>query len=207
MEKIICTNEGCHKEFDKPIEIFDGSLVCPRCLRIIRLERFYVSRYNNDLFERAEMYYGKYLSLATKKNVTKREVKQLDYLLEGAIRHCRDASLEGHPGARVLLGRFWQAGYMEHNRANHYKMAFHYFNNVCSSEDFSMEKGYTRIGSYSKDFGASNASFEQVRKEAARHLLILLAMAKNKLRGAAYDYDTNAAILRGKGLITLEEAK
>ena len=40
MEKIICTNEGCHKEFDKPIEIFDGSLVCPRCLRIIRLERF-----------------------------------------------------------------------------------------------------------------------------------------------------------------------
>ena len=207
MEKIICTNENCRYEFEKAIEIFSGNLICPKCGNILSIQKFSVTQYNNDLFEKAELYYGKYLSLSTKKQVNRRESKQIEDLLEGAILHCREASLLGHPGARVLLGRFWQSGYMGQNESSRYKMAYHYFNNVCLTENFTMESGHRTIGIYTEDLMVPNESFNRTRKDAAKHLLHLLAMAKSKLRGAAYNFDSNATELIRRGLITSPEAK
>ena len=206
MEKITCTNEECRYQFEKPIAIFDGSLICPKCASVISVKKFEVTRYNNDLFEKAEMYYGKYLSLSTKRNISRTEMKKMEDLLEGAIMHCREASLSGHPGARVLLGRFWQSGYMDRNDNTRYKMAFHYFNNVCTIDDFSMERGQQVIGSYTEDFRTPNASFRETQCDAARHLLHLLAIAKNNLKGEAYKFEDKAAELIQRSLISSAEA-
>ena len=203
MGNITCINKKCKRKITKALEILDGALlVCPKCMTPLRLEKFHVSVYNNDLFERAEMYYGRYLSEATKpipetagKRYINNKNKEKQQLLESAIEHCTEASLSGHPEARVMLGKLWQAGYMDESKTKSYKMAFHYFKGVCEARECLIDKGCGSIGKYMPDRDSDkvdNPSLSAIKTEAAKCLLRLLVMAKNKLRGSAYDFDGNA---------------
>ena len=197
MNKIECTKCKHDIKNEDVIEIFNGELICPRCGSILSVQEFKVTAQNQELFERAELYYGKYLSLCGKKVITKSEEKSIKHFLSGAIEHSRESSLEKHPEARILLGRFWQSGYMEKSESKSLKIAYHYFSNVCYAEKCEIEDD----GNLS-EIRNNPGYFKLVKRKAALCLMHLLATSQNKLKGKKYNFESNAKALKDKGLIT-----
>lgn len=200
--RVRCTQAGCGREFDTPLEIFDGQLICPHCGKQIGKKEFTVTVYNDNLTRLAEMYFGEYLSRTYAKDadgnyvegseLSAGEVRLREKLLANALASFLEASRLGHPSATLMLGYFWEVGYMGRGSdLDRYKMAFHYYNNVCVTTTASIvaPDNVSEIGGYTR--GACPKLLE-VRKQAAQYLLRMLAAApsefENIKRGSRRPY-------------------
>lgn len=200
--RVRCTQPGCGKEFDSPLEIFDGQLICPHCGKEIGKKEFTVTPYNDNLTRLAEMYFGEYLSRSYAKDadgnyvesseLSPQELRLREKMLSNALASFLEASRLGHPTATLMLGYFWEVGYMGRGSdLDRYKMAFHYYNNVCvtTTANVLTPEGVAEVGGYTK---GSCPKLLEVRKQAAQYLLRLLAGApsefENIKRGSRRPY-------------------
>ncbi len=215
--RLRCLQAGCGKEFTTPLEIFDGKLVCPHCGRELAKSEFTVTKHNDDLTRLGEMYFGEYLSrsYAQDKNgnyisggeLTGAETRLREKLLIGARSAFLEASRQGHPYATMMLGYFWSVGYMGRGSdLDRYKMAFHYYNNVCTTASVNVitDGDEREIGGY---VSGREGKLLEVRREAANKLLeLIVAMptelsAKKRGQSAPYSLATNVARMKELELI------
>ncbi|MBQ3220668.1 MAG: hypothetical protein IJB34_01750 [Clostridia bacterium] len=190
-----CPNPACGKEFDEPIELFDGKLVCPHCAKELNKRTFVVNVDNDNKFRLSQTYYGTYLAEAAQGSATnKKTAEKHERYLANALWFCREAARSGHPEARIMLGFYWEMGYMNKGSdLDRYKMACHYYSDVCYSEQETMEveipEGEDGFGEYQKD---GKEKLAKLKREAAVRLLRMLAGAPAELdaikRGSDYPY-------------------
>ena len=209
-----CTSADCKREFETPIEIFTGQLICPHCGSLLGAREFVVDAYNDNLFSVSEMCYGEYLNdiaVATQVGATADRItlKRREELLATAIWNCREAAKLGHPGARVMLGYYWEIGCMDKgSELDRYKMAFHYYTNVAETEIVKVivPDGSTGVGAYGKD---GKEKLLKVRREAAIRLLRMLASAPVELEyiknGESHPYSLVENIQKMKSLDLITE--
>lgn len=184
---MICTEATCGRSIETPLELFDGSLVCPYCGNVLK-HKFSVNERNDDLFRLSQAYYFKYLAEAatTLSNQTENEAKKAERIykyLENAVACCRKAARSGHPEACVKIGFYWEAGYVgKRDSIDRYKMAYRYYDEVCNLDErqLEIERGEGGVAT-ARDY-AKPEKFRQVKIEAAARLLKMLAEVGEELQ-------------------------
>ena len=184
---MICTEATCGRSIETPLELFDGSLVCPYCGNVLK-HKFSVNERNDDLFRLSQAYYFKYLAEAatTLSNQTENEAKKAERIykyLENAVACCREAARSGHPEACVKIGFYWEAGYVKkRDSIDRYKMAYRYYDEVCNLDErqLEIERGEGDVIT-ARDY-AKPEKFRQVKIEAAARLLKMLAEVGEELQ-------------------------
>jgi hypothetical protein len=182
---MICTNDGCGKSIEKPLELFDGALACPYCGGILK-HKFAVNEENDNLFRLSQAFYFKYLAAVAADNQKKPDLKKMQEIeqdLETAVTYCREAAWKGHPEACVKLGFYWESSYVgKKDSVERFKMAYRYYDEVASLDErtVDVERGEDGVA-VAKDY-AKNAKFSAVKKEAAARLLRMLAEVGEELQ-------------------------
>ncbi|MBQ7880108.1 MAG: sel1 repeat family protein [Clostridia bacterium] len=182
---MICTEETCGRSIEEPLELFDGSLVCPYCGNILK-HKFSVNERNDNLFRLSQAYYFKYLAAAaTLSDQTENEAKKAERIykyLESAVAYCREAARSGHPEACVKLGFYWEVGYVrKRDSIDRYKMAYRYYDEVCNLDEKAIEIERGEGGVVTARDYAKSEKFRQVKTEAAARLLKMLAEVGEEL--------------------------
>ena len=215
VQKMKCTK--CAKEFETPIELYDGTWVCPYCMKELTMTEFTVNDENHSLFLLSQTYFFHYLSemkkILEKSVITPKDKELLDDYKEKAVSYCRDAALKGHPEARVKLGYYWEIGFIDRGgRAEGYEMAYHYYNNVCEAScenGINVEK-LTQESSKLFDYSRYRSDekmnkLAEIKAEAVMRLVRMLKENSQMLGGAdkdsRYNYSANVERLKKKGLL------
>ena len=130
-KKFKCTH-GCNREFDDYLELFNGQWACPFCANILNAKRFEINPENDAIYRQAKLYFFRYLT--ERKTINGEEENTFDERYkEKAIEYCLKAARDFHPGAKVLLGYFWECGWMGNSAKDtleNRKKAKHYYEDV-----------------------------------------------------------------------------
>lgn len=130
---MICTNEKCNKNFEEPLELYDGSWACPFCKREISdaLQDFKITPESNELFILAERNYFTWLTSSPDDRA-----KIWNKSIGKAVELCKRAALLGDPRAITRLGYYYDKDYVEIERteAERCRIAYYYYAAVCYSD-------------------------------------------------------------------------
>lgn len=141
--QLVCNYSDCKKKISAPLEIFDGQLLCPHCLRPLGHDRFVPNEDSDSLLAMCQSCYGDYLQTAIDARIAggddskrKRLKKKSEVLLANARDFCRASYRLGNPEAQIQLGEFWERGYMDKkgSKAYRYKMAEQYYKQVINGQ-------------------------------------------------------------------------
>lgn len=141
--QLVCNYNDCKKKISAPLEIFNGQLLCPHCLRPLGHDRFVPNADSDSLLEMSRSCYGDYLQTVVDARIAggddakrKRLKKKSEILIANARDFCRASYRLGNPEAQIQLGEFWERGYMDQkgNKAYRYKMAEQYYKQVINGQ-------------------------------------------------------------------------
>ena len=62
--QLVCNYSDCKKKISAPLEIFNGQLLCPHCLRPLGHDRFVPNEDSDSLLAMCKSCYGDYLQTA-----------------------------------------------------------------------------------------------------------------------------------------------
>lgn len=186
--------EKCKKQFERPLELYNGDWACPVCHASLALNslKIVVTDENESVFKMSEICYLKALKCTgDKKNYNK--------FLSRAIEYCKDAAHSGHPKALVRLGYLYDAGYFSVDSSEAFKMAYEYYRAVWN--------GIINDMRGAKTDGAYESGGLQVKKSAARLYLNLLKNAPPKMRAhQRYRYESELSAVLSSGLAVEAES-
>jgi len=191
---MICKNIKCGKEIEEPLILIDGSWYCPFCKDPLVNEEipFKITKESNDLFKLSELFYYK--------SFKEKDSEKREFYIANAVANCRLAVEQGHPGAYIKLGFYYDKDYIELNRSeiSRTQMAYQYYSAVC----FSVFKETD----FTADNGVEHKSFAEYKKEAALLMLRMLSeFADGELLHKRYNYNENVRLVKEKvGIIDLE---
>ncbi len=202
-----CINDKCAASFNTPMELFDGSFICPRCGKRLN-EKITVTRVNSELYGLCSAYFGSYLELSSealssaegqKSRVDMQKIREHKEL---AIRYCREAACLGHPEAMLTLGYYYEIGLVEKGSVlENCKAAYYYYNAVAQTAVVSADDGAV----------ITEERVLQLRRAAARRLLNLLEEYSGELSSrdaqGRYSITQNSDRLRKLGLIGANEER
>lgn len=136
--QLVCSNQDCRKKITAPLELFNRKFLCPYCLKPLGNERFTNNKDSESILEMAHSCYADYLQTTVDArdsiSVNGKKLKEKsNILLENSKDYCRAAYGMGNPRAQLLLGEFWEKGYMgERGESYRYKIAEQYYEQVKS---------------------------------------------------------------------------
>lgn len=202
---MICAK--CNKKFDTPLELYEGSLKCPKCAQDI-IPDFAVTKESDELFRLSENYFFTYLdevSKAVKKNdyIKSRPKSELDNekrivdYRRRAIAYCREAVNMGHPEAIVRMGYYYDNNFIDYggNNSDRDLIAYTYYHRVLFDDrgDISsssrkivneLTEAYENYYKQAKPEGGITAreKVRDIRRQAACYLLYMLLYASDELK-------------------------
>lgn len=183
-----CTQDNCGKSFSKPLELYNGALVCPHCRKELSVvSDFKLTERNKELYNISDLYLYRYLSPNSqdkeKGNLLKLKPEEM---IELAIENCRQSAKEGNPYATYKMG-YYNECFLETKRSENdrIRVAFNYYASLCycQAKKIKVENGIPPI---------SEEDFEQLKRQAGISLLNLYNNYSRALKGASkYDYEKN----------------
>lgn len=180
--------EKCNKQFERPLELYNGEWACPVCHESLALTslKLVVTDENESVFRMSEICYLRALKSAADKKVYNK-------FLSRSIEYCKDAAHSGHPKALVRLGYFYDTGYFSVDVSEAFKQAYEYYRVVWNGKINDMRS--SKVDGEYLDGGL------QIKKSAARLYLNLLKNAPLKMRThQRYRYETEFAAVAEAGL-------
>ena len=198
-----CTQNNCGKTFAKPLELYNGALVCPHCKKELSVvSEFKITERNQELYKTSELYLYRYLSPKSqdihKGNALKLKPEEMVNL---AIENCRQAAKEGNPYAVYRMG-YYNEYFLENKRSenNRIRVAFSYYASLCYCEQKlpKIEQGADAV---------SEDEFENLKRQAGIALINLYTNYSSALKGPnKYDYEKNKQRLTSLfGDLTIEQ--
>jgi len=183
-----CTQTNCGKTFIKPLELYNGALVCPHCKKELSVvSDFKITVRNQELFNLSELYFYRYLSPKSQDTTRGSALKLApEEMVELAIENCRQAAKEGNPYAVYKMG-YYNEFFMETKRSENdrIRVAFNYYASICYSD---IKKPKVETGAPSM----SDEEFANLKYRAGVSLINLYAHYSQALKGTSkYDYEKN----------------
>ncbi|MBO5736641.1 MAG: hypothetical protein J6S04_02425 [Clostridia bacterium] len=163
---MICAN--CKKKIDEPLLLYNGSLTCPSCKKLLTaVDNFCITEENEELYRLSENMFFRSLTSSDKN-------KQRNYRLK-AVDYCKKAAIAGHPYAIVRLGYYYEKGLAEPSSKREsergWRIAYGFYSSVCfCDEDKQLNISLKRLPTAYQD----NDHFLNLRKTAAAYLLDML---------------------------------
>lgn len=189
---MIC--EHCKKEFNEPLELYNGEWACPLCRGNVNISSadLEVTHKNDELFKLSEMCYFR----AIKSENTK------DYQrdLQRAVALCKEAARLQHPKALVRMGYYYEIGYIAFDKNEAFKMAHDYYKAVWTAGKVNV---LYIVGEGANEY-ADNG--KKIRARAANLYLNLLKNPPEKFAGNKnYGYAEAKAAVVAAGLTVERE--
>lgn len=201
-----CIYDECSASFNTPMELFDGSFICPKCGKKLN-KKISVTVVNSELYGLCSAFFGSYLelssaSLSSEAGKKRSDAECIRERKEQAVRYCREAACLGHPEAMLTLGYYYEIGLVERGSVlERCKTAFYYYNAVAEAEEVPVEDGV--------DFPVERLA--QLRRAAARRILHLLEEYSSELSSrdaqGRYSIKENSDRLRALHLIGANEER
>ena len=183
-----CAQNNCGKTFAKPLELFNGALVCPHCKKELSVvSDFKLTARNQELYNLSELYLYRYLSPKSQEKDKGCPLKMSpEEMVDLAIENCRQAVKEGNPYAAYKMG-YYNEYFLENKRSesDRIRLAFDYYASLCycDAKRPKIEDGAVAM---------SDKEFEFLKRQAGVALLNLYNNYSKALKGAdKYDYDKN----------------
>ena len=161
MKEQVCTH--CKKEFEHPLELYNGTLACPICKEPLSdSEGFQITEENDELYRLSEIYYLRYIS-PQKGAIPAPVTAPPEELLKNAIHYCSLAAKTGNIKAIYKMG-FYNEFYMtgEKSETVRARTAFKNYSSICSVRSEITETA---------DF--TNKDFQVLRRKAAQRIVAL----------------------------------
>ena len=183
-----CTQSNCGKSFNKPLELYNGAVVCPHCKKELSVvSTIKLTEKNKELYNLSELYLFRYLSPKSQDNNAWKLLKlKPAELLELAIENCRQSAKEGNPYATYKMG-YYNQFFLETKRSENdrIRVAFNYYASLC----------YCELKKPKIDMGATPMTedeFDYLKRQAGVALLNLYSHHSKALKGTSkYDYEKN----------------
>ncbi len=183
-----CTQSNCGKTFNKPLELYNGAVVCPHCKKELSVvSDFKLTARNQELYNLSELYLFRYLSPKSqdKSKGSALKLKPAE-MVELAIENCRQSAKEGNPYATYKMG-YYNEFFLETKRSENdrIRVAFNYYASLCYCEAKKpkMEQGASPM---------KEEEFEFLKHQAGIALLNLYVNHSKALKGTSkYDYEKN----------------
>ena len=125
-----CTNTSCGKTFETPLQIYNGTWLCPHCLaEQVTISSYKVTKENEELFRFSELYFLRYIAPnsynAPLTGIFKDDPTEL---LKQAIENCEASAKTGNPKALYKMG-FYNEYYLGDVKSSTEKVrsAFDYY--------------------------------------------------------------------------------
>ena len=183
-----CTQSSCGKNFAKPLELYNGALVCPHCKKELSVvTEFKLTERNQELYNISELYLFRYLSPDSQDETKGSSLKlKPEEMINLAIENCRQSAKEGNPYAAYRMG-YYNEFFLETVRSEKDKMriAFDYYSSLCYCDlvQPKVEQGATPI---------TTEEFGFLKRQAGVALLNLCINNSKALKGASrYDFERN----------------
>ena len=163
-----CTNTSCGKTFETPLQIYNGTWLCPHCLaEQVTISSYKVTKENEELFRFSELYFLRYIAPnsynAPLTGIFKDDPTEL---LKQAIENCEASAKTGNPKALYKMG-FYNEYYLGDVKSSTEKVrsAFDYYLATAFNEQpLSVETGAKNI---------SPDELASLKKQAAASILRL----------------------------------
>ena len=171
----------CNKEIEQTLVLYDGTLVCPLCKKIIVDDdiKFQVTEENNELFVQSEVSFLKGIKSTN---------QQEQY--DKAVELCGKAAALGHPKAIQKMAYYYDKGFVDSDRTETYRtmIAYQYY----SSLAFSKQKGIETEGHLPK------YDLPRLKYNAACDMLHMLTYFDNDRNIEKYSVKYNYLRLKNK---------
>ncbi len=179
---MICVK--CGKEIAQPLELYDGSWVCPSCFKdLIGVDQeFVINEENESLYRTSEINYYTWLENA--------DGEATLALVEEAVSLCKQAAYMGNPMALLRLGYYYDKDYDEINRSESMRCRFAYKCYKSVALALSPPKVLE---------GAQAIDFIELQKRASVMLFDMMKSAPDDMRRAvAVDFERTRKVLSAK---------
>lgn len=167
---MICHNEKCGRQVERPLELYDGSWACPYCKHemMSAFSEFAVTAENEELFILSERSYYRWLT-----NVKLLRESAAQKLIDKAVELCKESARLGNPMAVARLGFYYDKDYVEVNRSEavRCRIAYAYYSAVCYSHaELKVEDGVRH-----------RYDWKEIRIDAAKRMLEMLAFVPEEI--------------------------
>ncbi len=179
---MICVK--CGKEIAQPLELYDGSWVCPSCFKdlIGADQAFVINKESESLYRTSEINYYTWLENADG------EAKLS--LVEEAVALCKQSAYMGNPMALLRLGYYYDKDYDEINRSESMRCKFAY---KCYKA-VALALAPPKILE-----GAQAVDFTELQKRASLMLFDMMRNAPDDMkRAVAVDFEHTRKVLSSK---------
>ncbi len=169
----------CNKEIRKSLELYNGDLRCPRCLKSLvpKEGEIKIDEESDELYRLSKTFFHSYLEQAQQEGATAQ--KNRNAYIKSAVEYCERAVSLSHPEAMADLGFYYYKGYVNSDSyaTSNYKTAYSYFKAILDPKNWDDFKA-----AYS-DFYSENGTERalDVLRKAAYYLLDMTYTAPREL--------------------------